>query len=237
MKHIHLSNIDSTNAYLKRNYKELDNYTFVSSDSQDKGRGRNNREWKSENGKNLLFSLLILDQELINQFKELSILTAYSIIKVLEKMNIKGLSIKWPNDIYVNDKKICGILLEAVTTDKTDCLIIGVGLNVNQKEFVGDYLTPPTSLINILVNSIDTNVLQNAIFNELVENFEFLKAGHSYIEEIKAYDYLRGMSAYALIDNIKTPIDIIGIDDDYSLRVNKNNEIINLEAGEISFHI
>ena len=136
MEKIHLSFIDSTNAYLKNNYKELNNYTFVSTDEQSDGRGRNNRQWKSENGKNLLFSLLILDKELIKHYKEISIISAYSIIEELKELGLKNISIKWPNDVFVKDNKICGILLEAVSNNNNmDCVIVGIGLNVNQKEF------------------------------------------------------------------------------------------------------
>ena len=55
MKTIHFETIDSTNTYLKENYEKLDNFTFVSADFQSAGRGRNNRNWKSEKGENLLF--------------------------------------------------------------------------------------------------------------------------------------------------------------------------------------
>ena len=118
MNKLHLNKIDSTNNYLKQNYKNLEDYTFVSADLQTNGKGRNEREWKSENGKNLLFSLLLLDKPLFKLYKDISIITAYSIIEALSKIGIKGLSLKWPNDVYVNGKKICGILLESISEDE-----------------------------------------------------------------------------------------------------------------------
>ena len=237
MNKIHLSSIDSTNTYLKENYEKLDNYTFVSTDEQTNGRGRNSRVWKSENGKNLLFSLLILDKKLIEDFKEISILSAYSIIQVLEKLGINNLSIKWPNDIYYKDKKICGILLEAVTKSKMECLIVGVGLNVNQKEFNDEYLTTPTSIMNVTNKEIDINQLKEDIYNQLINNLEAKKNNKDFYEEISKYDYLKNKEAYALIENNKTRIKVIGINKDYSLNIEYENKVQDIETGEISFHI
>lgn len=237
MNKIHLSSIDSTNTYLKENYEKLDNYTFVSTDEQTNGRGRNSRVWKSENGKNLLFSLLIFEKKLIEDFKEISILSAYSIIQVLEKLGINNLSIKWPNDIYYKDKKICGILLEAVTKSKMECLIVGVGLNVNQKEFNDEYLTTPTSIMNVTNKEIDINQLKEDIYNQLINNLEAKKNNKDFYEEISKYDYLKNKEAYALIENNKTRIKVIGINKDYSLNIEYENINRNIESGEISFHI
>ena len=237
MNKIHLSSIDSTNTYLKENYEKLDNYTFVSTDEQTNGRGRNSRVWKSENGKNLLFSLLILDKKLIEDFKEISILSAYSIIQVLEKIGINNLNIKWPNDIYYKDKKICGILLEAVTKSKMECLVVGVGLNVNQKEFNDEYLTTPTSIMNVTNKEIDINQLKEDIYNQLINNLEAKKNNKDFYEEISKYDYLKNKEAYALIENNKTRIKVIGINKDYSLNIEYENKVQDIETGEISFHI
>lgn len=237
MKKIHLSSVDSTNAYLKLNYKELDNYTFVSSDNQTNGRGRNNRQWKSENGKNLLFSLLILDKELIKHFKEISIISALTIVEILEEMDIKDVSIKWPNDVYVGTNKISGILLEAVTRDEVECLIVGVGINVNQKEFIGDYLTNPISILNIINREIDINGFKEVVYGRLIDNLESLLKGHDFYPYIYSHDYLKGKQAYASINNINELVQIHGINNDYSLKVSVNNKEKNIDFGEITFHI
>lgn len=234
MKTIHLSRIDSTNTYLKENYKSLENFTFVSADSQTCGKGRNQRTWISEDSKNLLFSLLILDEKLISEFKKLSIVTAYSIITVLKEYGINNLSIKWPNDIYYKDEKICGILLEAKTLDKIECLIVGVGINVNQETFIGEYNQTPTSLKNILHKDIDIKELKEKIYKRLIEDYN---SDNDFYEEIKEYDYLKNKNAYAIINDTKALIKVIGIDEDYSLKINKDNKIINIDSGEISFHI
>ena len=234
MKTIHFETIDSTNTYLKENYEKLDNFTFVSADFQSAGRGRNNRNWKSEKGENLLFSLLIKDKALIDKFSSLSVISAFSIIKAL---NLEHLSIKWPNDIYYMDSKLCGILLEAVTINEIECLIIGIGLNVNQREFVGEYKRTPTSLYQITNQTQDMRLLKDKIFNQIYYDFMKVKEGYDFYNDIKEYDYLKDRKVYAEINNEVQQIKVVGIDFDYSLKVLKDNKIYNLSSGEITFHL
>lgn len=234
MKTIHFETIDSTNTYLKENYEKLDNFTFVSADFQSAGRGRNNRNWKSEKGENLLFSLLIKDKALIDKFSSLSVISAFSIIKAL---NLEHLSIKWPNDIYYKDSKLCGILLEAVTRNEIECLIIGIGLNVNQREFVGEYKRTPTSLYQITNQTQDMRILKDKVFNQLYNDFMKVKEGYDFYNDIKEYDYLKDRKVYAEINNEVQQIKVVGIDSDYSLKVLKGNETYNLSSGEITFHL
>lgn len=234
MKTIHFETIDSTNTYLKENYEKLDNFTFVSADFQSAGRGRNNRNWKSEKGENLLFSLLIKDKALIDKFSSLSVISAFSIIKAL---NLEHLSIKWPNDIYYKDSKLCGILLEAVTRNEIECLIIGIGLNVNQREFVGEYKRTPTSLYQITNQTQDMRLLKDKIFNQIYTDFMKVKEGYDFYNDIKEYDYLKDRKVYAEINNEVQQIKVVGIDSDYSLKVLKDNKTYNLSSGEVTFHL
>ena len=234
MKTIHFETIDSTNTYLKKNYEKLDNFTFVSADFQSAGRGRNNRNWKSEKGENLLFSLLIKDKTLIDKFSSLSVISAFSIIKAL---NLEYLSIKWPNDIYYKDSKLCGILLEAVTRNEIECLIIGIGLNVNQREFVGEYKRTPTSLYQITNQTQDMRILKDKVFNQLYNDFMKVKEGYDFYNDIKEYDYLKDREVYAETNNVVNQIKVLGIDSDYSLKVLQDNKTYNLSSGEVTFHL
>ena len=236
MKKIHFDSIDSTNTYLKNNYQNLENFTFVSASNQSQGRGRNNRKWESNNN-NLLFSLLIKDSKYFELTNSISIVSAYSILQSLNKYGINDLSIKWPNDIYCNGKKICGILLEAISTNTINCLIIGVGINVNQKEFDGDYIADPTSMINVLNSEIDIDELKNEVYERLIDNLNKLVDGYNYFDEIEKYDYLKNKEAYALINNQTKLVKIKGINENYTLCVMTDNKEVNLTSGEISFHI
>lgn len=234
MKQIHFESIDSTNTYLKQNYKQLENFTFVSADIQTQGRGRNNRKWDSDNN-NLLFSLLIKDKNILKKVNEVSIISAYIIIKVLQEYGIDDLSIKWPNDVYAGNKKICGILLESISTNELECLIVGVGVNVNQREFDLDYNATSMNIINN--TDIDISSLKKNVYSKFESFLNSVSSGSDYYLEISKYDYLKNKEVYALINNEKKLVKVKGINSDYSLCVVSNESEYNLYSGEISFHI
>lgn len=234
MKLIHFESIDSTNAYLKSNYQNLENLTFVSSDYQTQGKGRNNRRWQA-NKDNLLFSLLLKDKRYFKLTNTISILSAYTILQILHDYGVTDANIKWPNDVYVKDSKICGILLEAISTKDIECLIIGVGINVNQKQFDEEYNA--TSISKALCKDIDIDKLKEDIYQKIVDNLDKLLQGYDYYEEIVKYDYLKNKKVYALINLEKKLVTVKGINRDYSLCVIDDEKEYNLNSGEISFHI
>lgn len=150
--HIYYNVTQSTNGDLKRLLSEdvnLPHLTVVSTAYQTSGRGQRENSWESENGKNLLFSLLLRPSKLrATEAFAISRIVSVAIVKFLRKY-ISDVSIKWPNDIYWRDKKICGILIEnSIMGDCLDTSIVGVGLNVNQREF-SQNSPNPVSMVNI----------------------------------------------------------------------------------------
>ena len=139
-KIIHLDTVDSTNNYTANLQKEgkIQHGTVILADEQTAGRGQRGASWTSSAGENLLLSvyltpdnLSVVDQPALTHFISLSL------IDFLRKIGISG-KIKWPNDIYVNNQKIAGILIEnSIRSSHIAETIIGVGFNVNQKSFGG----------------------------------------------------------------------------------------------------
>lgn len=111
--------------------------TIVITDNQSEGRGQRENSWISEPYKNLTFSLILYPNELIiKQSFSLNIITSLAIYQVLTPYITNDLFIKWPNDIYYQNNKIAGILIENVIKgDKFTASVIGIGLNVNQINF------------------------------------------------------------------------------------------------------
>ena len=237
MKEIFFDEIDSTNTYLKTRYNKYEDMMFVGTNLQTNGHGRNGRSWFSNKGENLMFSLLIKNEEVIKQYRALSVLSAYSVIEVLKEYKVEKLSFKWPNDVYVDGKKICGILLESVSSNSIECLIIGVGINVNQKEFDCEYLNEPVSLSNILDEHIDLDIFRKKIYERFVENINKLKNGYDFIKDIREYDYLKNKEVYVSINNEIKKVKVLGIDTDYTLKILQNDKEMNIDSGEVSFHI
>lgn len=229
--------IDSTNTYLKNNYERLDDLTIVQAAYQSKGRGRKGRVWLAEKDQALMFSVLVKDPKLLKKYKGLSVISALSIIEVLKDHGITEAKLKWPNDVYADDKKICGILLEGISTDKLETVIIGIGLNVNQEAFAGDYLIEPVSMYSLTGRKFSITDLKYKVYEQLLYNLEQLKNGYDFFAEISSCDYLKGRRVTALFGNDSREVTVSGINEDYSLKVKDENGEYYLEAGEVSFHV
>lgn len=170
---IHIDETDSTNRWLADrlsdgqtgsreggdSFRRDDHGIVVWADFQTAGRGCGSNKWESERGQNLLFSVLLHPQDIpaTRQFR-ISMAISLAICKALGQQ-IGDLSIKWPNDIYWHDRKLCGILIECTLSGQTirDC-IIGVGLNVNQRVFHSD-APNPVSLWQICEHETDREQL------------------------------------------------------------------------------
>lgn len=161
---IHISETNSTNNYLQSlcSKQKVEELTVVVADFQTSGRGQRGNSWESARGKNLLFSTVIFPgflearrQFLISQIVSLAIkeeLDTYT----------TDISIKWPNDIYWKEKKICGILIENDLMGRNiSQSIAGIGINMNQETFHSS-APNPVSLYQITGNQYDIfEVLRN----------------------------------------------------------------------------
>lgn len=159
---IFFQTLDSTSEYLKRYYAEIPDHTIVVASYQTEGKGQFERIWESQEGKNLLFSILFKDNTdpgIVNQ----------SFIKSMDQL-LRDYEIKsWfkePNDIYVYEKKIAGILMETKFEENNrEYLIVGIGINVNQQ-----YFEIENAVSMSLANGI-TYVLQD-VLAKFLEYFE-----------------------------------------------------------------
>ena len=143
--------VDSTNEEARRRISEIDNLSVLSALEQTAGRGQRGNKWTSNAGENLMFSVVLKfspeysgldarDQFVLNE------IAALSVVDFLRSHGIHA-QIKWPNDIYVGSRKICGILIEnSLRGNRLSSSIIGIGLNINQRNFDVN-LPNPTSMV------------------------------------------------------------------------------------------
>lgn len=171
MKITHFKNIDSTNSYLQNLLDKGEDVAdnVVITDFQTSGKGQGKNVWQSEDGKNLLFSIA-LDMSFLkaeDQFL-LTQMVSVAMINVLKNyLPEENLFIKWPNDIYFNNKKIAGILIKnEIKGIMLGTSIIGIGLNVNQTSF-DESLPNPISMKMITGKDYDLEMLLNEICNKL----------------------------------------------------------------------
>ena len=166
--YIKVSQTASTNTYLSRLAATLPGGTVIYTPSQTAGRGQKGNSWESEDGKNLTFSLLLKRPPVKarNQFY-LSEAAAVAVVEALSAEAGDGFSVKWPNDVYWQDKKVCGMLLENSLdgSDIAHC-VVGIGINVNQERFVSD-APNPVSLINITGHEHDLMALLKRVCSRI----------------------------------------------------------------------
>ncbi len=168
----HSKKITSTNKIILDNVDGIfSNGDVFFTDIQTKGVGRYNREWDSQKG-GLYFSILFQKITDLQKFYKFIILIALAIKKQLEELSndFTNFKIKWPNDIYYKDKKICGILSQTKIQGNEISLVIGVGININNQFSNKDnFRNPPISLKEILNKKSDVYL----ILQTLIKKFNY----------------------------------------------------------------
>ena len=168
---IHLAETASTNSYA-REFPLNSGVMLITTDYQTAGRGQRGNAWESAPEKNLLFSLAIKPNN-ISASQQFAIceLISVALCDVLAKY-CTDIRIKWPNDIYYRNHKLCGILIEHdLEGTQLSRTIIGVGLNVNQEQFVSD-APNPISLSQVIGHEVDREALLEAITARFFELYQ-----------------------------------------------------------------
>ena len=181
IRQIHLEETTSTNTYIKGLVLEADEMVVVSTDWQTAGRGQGVNRWESERGKNLLFSLMARPSFVaVQQQFALSMAGALAIKAVLDRFT-PDIRIKWPNDIYWRDRKISGTLIEtSLAHGEISRFVYGIGLNVNQVQFVSD-APNPVSLAQITGKQVALMPLLDSIVEAFLAQWDLLKAGQTHL--------------------------------------------------------
>ncbi|MDR0825425.1 MAG: biotin--[acetyl-CoA-carboxylase] ligase [Prevotella sp.] len=170
---IHIEETDSTNNYLKdlQLKHKLEEGTVVWSDFQTAGKGQQGNSWESEEGKNLVFSIVFYPKKIkANEQFILSQIVSLAVADCLRTYT-ENITIKWPNDIYWKEKKICGILIENSLIDNVITRsVIGIGININQTKFESD-APNPVSLRQITGECHDLKFLIEGIQTTIIEYY------------------------------------------------------------------
>ncbi|MFA5960733.1 MAG: biotin--[acetyl-CoA-carboxylase] ligase [Tatlockia sp.] len=212
------STIDSTNQFLKTVCSEQD-YLVCCAETQTAGRGRFGRQWASPFGENIYFSCKMRLHKPFAELSGLSLVMGLALLKSLKTGGIRDkLTLKWPNDLMWEDKKLGGILIELADTNSngTD-LIIGIGINVNTENTTHLSTKPSTSLFAITGRTWD----RNGLIAELLIAMDsyllrFLEQGFAgFYAEWNANDYLTGkdiviFNAQTVINGVACGVNALG---------------------------
>ena len=186
---IHLNETDSTNRYLQQLCQEAGNnkveeFTTICADYQTAGKGQRGNSWEAAKGANLLFSFVCYPTFVpIRQQFVLSQLISLGIKETLDEY-CSDISIKWPNDIYWKEKKICGILIENdLQGNSIGRCISGIGLNVNQEVFLSD-APNPISLKQITGEHYQRETILEKVMQRIEQSYQKLKEDSAYASEL-----------------------------------------------------
>ena len=233
--------LDSTNNYLKKLGSQGEkNTTLVIAESQTGGRGRMGRSFYSPNGTGIYFSLLLHPEFSAEKSLLFTVMAAVSVAETVMKYNSNDVKIKWVNDIYIDGKKVCGILTEGAinSNKKLDYAVVGIGINVIAPEngFPDDIKDVATA---IFPGNTEENIKEK-IVAEVVNKFFKMYNGIDidFVKRYKEYSYLTGKDINIISgDNIR-PAHVIDITDDCHLLVkNENDEIEEISSGDVSVRL
>ncbi|WP_028981526.1 biotin--[acetyl-CoA-carboxylase] ligase [Sporocytophaga myxococcoides] len=210
--------------------------TTIIANFQTAGKGQRGNSWESQEGKNLMFSIILKPSFLspTEQF-QLNITISLSVSEFLTTYLGKKIKVKWPNDIFFEDKKICGILIQNfIKSSKIETSVVGIGININQIEFSEG---KATSLARALEKEFDRNILLNEFLVILERNYLQLRTGRienlksRYIENL----YKRGETGfYKTKENVLKGM-IIGVDGIGQLLIKENENIHSFQFKEVEF--
>jgi BirA family biotin operon repressor/biotin-[acetyl-CoA-carboxylase] ligase len=239
---IHFDQIQSTNDYcinLLSKSNPIEG-TVITTYKQLSGNGQIGRKWFSDEEKNITSSIILYPHFLpIEKLFYLNIVLSLSIRKSIETMLNEQIMIKWPNDIYYNNCKIAGLLIQqSIQGKKIVSSVLGYGINLNQDTF--PHLLPnPVSIFNISGKLSDLNQFQKKILIEVGQYYTKLKEG-KYLElklEYLKYLYRRGEICSFKKGDEAFEAELLGIDSLGKLSLNKNGKVENYGLNQISFII
>jgi len=167
IKLIYLNQIDSTNDFLKRISHREESGTVVWAETQNYGRGRRGHAWLSFPFKGLTFSVLLKPDCHINRVKVFMLIPALAVCQTLREYGIRA-QIKWPNDVMIRNKKVCGVLVDSVTEKrKIREVVMGIGLNANQRasDFPAEFTT-----IGSIYSETGIQLERQILLNDILQN-------------------------------------------------------------------
>lgn len=233
--------IDSTNNYLKKlGSKGETQTTLCVADAQTGGRGRMGRSFFSPNGTGVYFSLLLHPDISPEKSLFLTVMAAVAVAEAVKKNCENDVKIKWVNDIYIDGKKVCGILTEGSINaeKKLDYAVVGIGINVlpPEKDFPKEIKNTSTSVFQ---GKVEMNIKEKLVA-DVVNGFFDIYYGKdtNYIKTYKEYSYLTGKEINIISDEGLRPATVIDITDDCHLLVkNEKGEIEEISSGDVSVRL
>jgi BirA family biotin operon repressor/biotin-[acetyl-CoA-carboxylase] ligase len=236
----HFHELDSTNDQLRRQPAPRSG-TVCLAERQTRGRGRRGRPWVSPYGANLYLSLLWRFERGVAALGGLSLVVGIALVRALRDLGIEGAGLKWPNDVYLQDAKLAGILIEITGESSGPCAaVIGVGVNVAMPEHCGAEIDQSwTDLSRAGGAAVSRNRLAARVIEEvLLAVREFDRAGlHPFLQEWQRHDLSHGRPVQLRLAEDSVFGTGAGIDGDGAFLLDTPDGIRRFTSGEVSLRI
>ncbi len=240
-KFINLDTVASTNEYAMKYAEDTklsckDAYVITARE-QTKGKGRRGRSFESTRDKGIFASILLKPEKKAHQVANVTLVAALALARALDKIISDKVSIKWPNDIILNGRKLCGILTELKNEGKNiKSLVIGIGVNVNNESFSSELEDKATSLFLEYNKKFDKELVLEGIVEEFKKLYHrFLKENDLsfMLEEYNSRLINRNSTILVEYKNEKKEAIQLGVDADGVLKVLIDGEEKSIVSGEI----
>ncbi|MDQ2086377.1 biotin--[acetyl-CoA-carboxylase] ligase [Herbivorax sp. ANBcel31] len=173
---IYFPQIESTNNYAKKIAQEgCEEGTVVIADSQTAGRGRMGREWSSTDKKGILMSVVLKPKVAMEELQIITLAASVAVVEAIKELTGIDFGVKWPNDIILDGKKICGILTEAsMEMDRVNFVVLGIGLNVwhKKEDFLDELKEKATSLSIYMGQKSDIIIRRSELIKAILIKLE-----------------------------------------------------------------
>lgn len=237
---LYFEELDSTNRYVKElAVKDGQPGTVVIAGRQSAGRGRLGRSFFSPEETGIYMSILLRPDIALERSVLITSMTAVAVARAIERVSGTEAKIKWVNDIFLNGKKVCGILTEAginAEKDTLDYAVIGIGVNVGKMEFPEELKDTATSITNECGFKVAKETVIDEILLELEKWYPTLLDG-SFLEESRKRSLLLGRKIKVLDETVQRgfyPAKAVDINEMGNLIIERNGERVVLNSGEVS---
>ncbi|MCU7833808.1 MAG: biotin--[acetyl-CoA-carboxylase] ligase [gamma proteobacterium symbiont of Taylorina sp.] len=220
------------------NYSINEFYTVLVAEYQSKGQGRRQKKWQSPLGANLYFSVQFHLNEMVN-IAFIPLIVARSICNALSDQGINNCKIKWPNDIYLDGKKIAGVLSESrYCNEKGFIIVVGIGININM--YSEQKIDQEWSSIKISQNkNFNRNTILSSLLSRIIPDFDNISEFNfeRFKQDWDFLDFLKDKSVCVLDDNVSYTAIATGLADDGALIVLYKNKFRKIYSGEVSIKV
>jgi len=236
---LYFNEVESTNIVAMQKIKDhqAQHGDIIIANFQSQGKGQQGNKWFSSAGSNILCSFICKDMQIsANKLASLNMIISLAVHKVINNYFGGRCFVKWPNDIFVEDKKIAGILVESVLSGTTiKHLIIGIGINVNESSFPAE-LAPACSFYTFTNQKIATEDILNQLILSLNNSLSQLPklSIQDIIKSYQSVQYAINQKMYFRVGNSKIEGVILGINPEGQLRLQTQSGILTFNTKEIS---